>query len=192
MVEGDSTAEFRFILSVLQILSQLKTRRTWAHFRARWCCNPYPHHYSTAFASSDIPNPQTLGTPYGLLSYPTTVVGVIWGFHVPLPKVCGVRFSLSTGRFIGCVDTIWRCLTINPYLLVQACKPLPLVYLYGLYHEFRYLNHTHYLAITQFVVTRRKIPSQFFSRSIILSFFTLSGSLFIQSPRFTQQHGWSL
>jgi len=37
-----------------QILSQGNTGRKSAHFRAGQILNPYPHHYSTAFAFSDI------------------------------------------------------------------------------------------------------------------------------------------
>ena len=38
-------------------LLRCKTSWTWAHFRAGCSFNPYPSHYSPAFASSNIPNP---------------------------------------------------------------------------------------------------------------------------------------
>jgi hypothetical protein len=47
---------YSFVIKVPQFISQLRTNRTWAHFRVRHLS--YPPHYREALASSDIPNSQ--------------------------------------------------------------------------------------------------------------------------------------
>ena len=72
----------QFLFSgVLQILSQRKTRRTWASFRSRAfapirAITARPSLFPTSQACSPI------GTPYGGLS----LTGGLQGFHVPLKK----------------------------------------------------------------------------------------------------------
>lgn len=69
----------------------------------------------------------------------------------------------------------------QPLTLVTSSRP---------FNEFTYVHRTNYLALTQFMATRKIILSRFLSRKLIC-FATLLGLLFIQAPRFTKQHWWS-
>ncbi len=117
--------------------------------------------------------------------------GAIRGFHVPLKKYAGLGAcyrprSMWTTRtqsinVLPASDTIWSSVTTT-----SAC------YIHGLYHRFRYLHLTSYLALTQSVVTRRVRLSRFAPRTTLSScFVTLSGQLFIHAPRFTRWYGRS-
>ncbi len=51
--------------------------------------------------------------------------------------------------------------------------------------RFTYVHHTHFLALTRFGATRRTLLSRDFGSRVRGRFGTLSGSLFIQTHRFT-------
>ena len=80
------------------LFTQLDTSRMSAHFRARWYFNRYPNHYSLAFAFSNIPNSHHHSLRFTFWISPV----VIWGFQVPLHRVCEVRCLLSTEEFEQC------------------------------------------------------------------------------------------
>ncbi len=72
-----------FLKMVLSVFSQRNTGRTSAPFRTGQSLNPYPPHYKTAFASSDISGPhlQQCALRFHL---PLDKLGAkIRGFHVP-------------------------------------------------------------------------------------------------------------
>ena len=70
--------------------------------------------------------------------------------------------------------------------VIQLLSP---VEVNDLYRRFTYVHHAAYLALTRFVVTRRVRLSRFGPR-MLPRFVTLSGSLFIQTPRFIQWYRW--
>ena len=80
---------------------------------------------------------------------PARRAGAIRGFHVPLREVRRVRCLLSTGRPWTTRTQSSTFLPPPTPFLVQASQPLSLVYTYDLYHRFRYLHPTGYLALTQ-------------------------------------------
>ncbi len=117
--------------------------------------------------------------------------GAIRGFHVPLKKYAGLGACYRPGsvwttrtqaiNVLPASNTIWSSVTTT-----SAC------YIHGLYHRFRYLHLTSYLALTQFVVTRRVYLSRFAPRTTLSScFVTLSGQLLIHAPRFARWYGRS-
>ncbi len=171
--------------TVLQVLLQRKTCRTWAHFRAGLRSNPYPPHYRTAFASSDIPSPH-LHRLALRLAFPC---GRDTGFPRSASEVCGVRYLLSTGKRPDhevaplnpptCLRAFWLELvshfsscSLTVVAQVHMCLPYPL----PSHHPACGCQESRSLAVP--------------APHARACFCTLSGPLFIQAPRFTRWYGW--
>ncbi len=109
----------------------------------RFFRHPHPHHYRYPLRCT-FPNRER--------------------YEVPTfrnEKCAGLGACYRPGSLVA---TETQTIIVSPTsitVLVQACKPLPLVHIHGLYHRFRYLHPTSYLALAQFVVTRRVCLSRF-------------------------------
>jgi hypothetical protein len=127
-------------MTVLQVLPRRTTSRTWARFRVGSCGNPYPAHYTSAFAFSNL---SSLHHHRPTLRPAVLRRGTVQGFRVPCQEVHRVRSLLSTGRRVGHEKELRNPSSrLHYHFGSSANSHFRLSYYHDLYRRFRYLDHT--------------------------------------------------
>lgn len=126
-------------------------------------------HYRRAFAFSSIPSLHCYGFSLRI-TFLEFLLGAIQGLQAQHEKVYWVRHALSTERSIDHEAAFTNLLPTSVAFWLQCVNHLHCSMITVFITHLHNICHTSYLALTQFMVTRRVVFSRFLPRIEILRY----------------------